>query len=708
MTLEFKTYRVEKVGKLIKETKKRHIWKLSYNGKYYEIKAMESLMSGMFRIMVQDDKLFSAKVTDEHKRRGIELEYEGLNFRFKKVSEVFDLYVNMNRFAAGTKVTVPSGPINNVRIEPVRNKVNAMIRAEPTKQYNEEEKMQMVEKSISESYLVYNQDFDDSDEDEGFNNFGTKEKTASKQEFADSRIKTSIKDSGFNAINIQNKPSEVKGSMQFAFKKPVSSNVNTSNFGGQGQDTSQMNSSANKEAKGGANPFAKFGEVSSPSNNDFLAFDFGETKATPLSVKPLQQRANVNTSNFGWNTQTETQASHDPFADAFDQRQIHSPNVPKMQSGVNTSGVKSSNNKSPIDKNQVFGFNVPEEEQNSYKQNANQRPQTQNRPNAPSSDPFDDFLKFDVQPPQNQSVSNNNPQNVKANDPFAFGFESANPKTPGFNNFGFNPAPQTQVSRSPLENLNFDFNQNVKPGFNEPQQSYAQGFPTTAPVETKIQANSVTNTYTNNVVIPNTGPFKQDSVLQSQNNFSQPSKMDAYGQMGYYNNVPQQPHQGFDAQPMSTNAQNNYYTEPIAFDSLAKNNSNPFDFNNFSQNNQQARTGVEGLNFAQSNYTNENQMAHSNAIDTLANHFNDALGFNNTGANANSFNNTFNEQANINTVSTNQHDFDDNNLAYPNPFDANPKDSMNPSAQFGNNNAFADRNFDNFGHTQEKDNEFNF
>ena len=298
MTLEFKTYRIEKVGKLIKDTKKRHIWKLMHGGKYYEIKAMESLMSGMFRIMVQNDKLFSAKVTDDHKRRGIELEYEGLNFRFKKVSESFDLYVNMNRFVPGATISGPTPPTN---------KINTMTRAEPTRQYNEDQKMQVVDKSISESYLVYNQDFDNSDEEDGFDNFGNKDKTTPRQNLTESRVRPGAKDTELNTITIQNKPTEVKGSMQFAFKKPGAPNVNTSSIGGQAPGNNSINLSANKEVKGSAKPFSKFGETPNPSDNDFLSFDALEAKPISAPVKPLQQRTNASALNFGWNAHGNTQ-----------------------------------------------------------------------------------------------------------------------------------------------------------------------------------------------------------------------------------------------------------------------------------------------------------------------------------------------------------------------------------------------------------------
>ena len=438
MSLEFKTYRIEGVGKMIKDTKKKHIWKFNYIGQYYEIKAMESLMSGMLRIMVQDDKIFSSKISDDQKRRGLELEYTGLNLKFKKISDQIDLYINMNRFVPNSTIQLEKGPA--FRIDPNNSRVKANAKPVTKKSNDQEVNMHMIEKSISESYLVYNKDFDDSDEDEGFDNFGEREKQSN-------RNSNNINNMGFNANIIQNKNAEPKVNMQFSFKKPGQTSINQS----QQPISSRQNNQNQPNSFREDNPASTFGfnDSVSKGNDDFLSFDFGNPKpSTQQQKQSVQQRSNHTPMNFNWSIQSGVNPSNDPFGNSSDFKPVPSPKLNKVQS-INNSASKSGFQKSPMEKNTAFNFNFIDNSQvNRSKDVFNSNPKTlSNQQPAQTVDLFDAFGAFNNAPQQSTQRSSN--QGNKKFNNFGFGFDAKSDSINNpFEDFGFTPQQQNSFAQN--------------------------------------------------------------------------------------------------------------------------------------------------------------------------------------------------------------------------------------------------------------------
>ncbi len=53
MSVQFGTYKIQDVGKKVKDSKRSHLWTLTYNNQKYEIQATESFVSKKFRFFVQ-------------------------------------------------------------------------------------------------------------------------------------------------------------------------------------------------------------------------------------------------------------------------------------------------------------------------------------------------------------------------------------------------------------------------------------------------------------------------------------------------------------------------------------------------------------------------------------------------------------------------------------------------------------------------------
>ena len=70
MSIEFKQYEVESVGKLIKDSKRWHIWTFDHKGETYTVVAIDSLVSNKFRVKIQTSMLYDDKITDEQKNEG--------------------------------------------------------------------------------------------------------------------------------------------------------------------------------------------------------------------------------------------------------------------------------------------------------------------------------------------------------------------------------------------------------------------------------------------------------------------------------------------------------------------------------------------------------------------------------------------------------------------------------------------------------------
>jgi hypothetical protein len=526
MSLEFKSYRIEKVGKIIKDSKKKHIWKLKYNNKYYEIKLMESVVSGMLRIMVQDDKIYSAKMSDDQKRRGIELEYEGLNMKFKKISEQIDFYANMNRFVENTSVA--GEKVDAIKVDIKLNKLKPGPKVDMKRE--QEANMQIIEKSISESYLVYNKDFDDSDGDEGFENFGETDRNPKRNPNSDSGNKNALKDSGFNPSGLGSKTSDTKGSMQFSFKKPNQantiaqqppSNTRSNNY--------QLPQNSNREINKNESNFGGFKANEVRKDNNFLSFDFDSAKPSPQVKGSVQQRTNHKPVNFGWNDQPSQPPKADPFAFQNDFVPAPSPNVSRPQA-LSNSGVKNAFSRSPMDKGLSFNFNFAEDGEVPPKPRENPNSNSkvaQNPQSGFKDDPFGDFLTFSGQNSQP-------PKPVVTSAPFdGFGFEQNRGLETQFENFGFGSKPQPLVNsqvfgqdlqKSQTDNFNFSQPSNLKSSNgNFGNQDPANGGPTQFQNPFPQQQTSQ-RSLNQQPVLGNSGHFNSDPFAVGPNNQNSSSK----------------------------------------------------------------------------------------------------------------------------------------------------------------------------------------
>lgn len=96
---EFGTYNVFEVGKMIKASKKKHVWKLKIDGAVFEIRVLESVMSSKFRVMVQDRIIYDHRSTEDAKRFGLDLVFQGNSLFIKKFSDNrYELQINGQKF----------------------------------------------------------------------------------------------------------------------------------------------------------------------------------------------------------------------------------------------------------------------------------------------------------------------------------------------------------------------------------------------------------------------------------------------------------------------------------------------------------------------------------------------------------------------------------------------------------------------------------
>ena len=112
MALEFGSYKVQDVGKLIKDTKRVHIWILYYENKRYEIVAKESFVSKKFRFYIQRNLIQEMKKVKEiDKRKGFDFEYQNLYIKVRKAdSKKYDLYINNQKFERGKTIQTGDAP----------------------------------------------------------------------------------------------------------------------------------------------------------------------------------------------------------------------------------------------------------------------------------------------------------------------------------------------------------------------------------------------------------------------------------------------------------------------------------------------------------------------------------------------------------------------------------------------------------------------
>ena len=101
--LEFFTYDVFEVGKMIKASKVKHVWMFSVDGVRQELRALESMVSNKFRVMLGDKIIYDHKVNEDTKRSGINLKASNFILTVRKLTDKrYDLFVREERFVPNT------------------------------------------------------------------------------------------------------------------------------------------------------------------------------------------------------------------------------------------------------------------------------------------------------------------------------------------------------------------------------------------------------------------------------------------------------------------------------------------------------------------------------------------------------------------------------------------------------------------------------
>ena len=97
--LEFGSYKVESVGKLVKDSKKRHIWSFYNHNESYVFIVTDSIMSNKLRVFIHRKKLYDDKIKEQAKKYGLDFQYQDMTIKVKKIHDSrFDLFINLNRF----------------------------------------------------------------------------------------------------------------------------------------------------------------------------------------------------------------------------------------------------------------------------------------------------------------------------------------------------------------------------------------------------------------------------------------------------------------------------------------------------------------------------------------------------------------------------------------------------------------------------------
>lgn len=113
MALNFKKYVVEGLGKIIKDTKKIHIWNFDKSKVAYTLIVTDSILTSKLRIKIQKSIVFEGSLSTKKKKRGVDFEFDGMCLKVQKVNDnKFDLFINKIRFASDRLIEDDIGHIN--------------------------------------------------------------------------------------------------------------------------------------------------------------------------------------------------------------------------------------------------------------------------------------------------------------------------------------------------------------------------------------------------------------------------------------------------------------------------------------------------------------------------------------------------------------------------------------------------------------------
>ena len=400
MDIDFKSYTIEKVGKMIKDSKRKHIWKMDIKGVYLEVMALESVISSMFRVMIQEEVIFEKKVNEDERKKGIELEFNNVNLRFKKPNDQLELFVNLVKF--------------NVPKTKSKKELDAT-----TEKVNESKvKTQSPVKIDQSPNIIFNStQFEDS-EDEDFETFGQKNKLEKHRTVVEAKKSAVVDPFEYNPPNVTNN-NKAKNQM-FEFKKSTT--------------TTQVSRNPIDSAE--RDPFDSTLKFDSKTNNNIQLKN--NEISNQAASSGLNSRAAPKPINFKFNTPANQ--SSQPRGSNQQNFAIGSPNF-----------VKPETFSSPIRDNIGFNFNNSATKPTVI---VNSSSKLLKNPDC------NDFLNYDnTISPKKQMLSNSQIPNIKSNENLSNsknmslvenGYESIN--TPNNNNRGFAFENQMPVKLTPVSN----------------------------------------------------------------------------------------------------------------------------------------------------------------------------------------------------------------------------------------------------------------
>lgn len=400
MDIDFKSYTIEKVGKMIKDSKRKHIWKMNIKGVYFEVMALESVISSMFRVMVQEEVIFEKKVNEDERKKGIELEFNNVNLRFKKPNDQLELFVNLVKF------DVPKTK-SKKELDATTEKVN-----------ESKVKTQSPVKIDQSPNIIFNStQFEDS-EDEDFETFGQKNKLEKHRTVVEAKKSAVVDPFEYNPPNVTNN-NKAKNQM-FEFKKSTT--------------TTQVSRNPIDSAE--RDPFDSALKFDSKTNNNIQLKN--NEISNQAASSGLNSRAAPKPINFKFNTPANQ--SSQPRGSNQQNFAIGSPNF-----------VKPETFSSPIRDNIGFNFNNSATKPTVI---VNSSSKLLKNPDC------NDFLNYDnTISPKKQMLSNSQIPNIKSNENLSNsknmslvenGYESIN--TPNNNNRGFAFENQMPVKLTPVSN----------------------------------------------------------------------------------------------------------------------------------------------------------------------------------------------------------------------------------------------------------------
>jgi hypothetical protein len=276
---------MEKVGKIIKDTKNRHVWSFVYNHEYFEVKAFVSKISSKFRVLMQGQQVLAIKMNDEFKRKGAEVVNQGIKLLFMKEKSKLKLFINNELFVphSNSKPVVDQIPnyLSKASLKTDKKKIAGEKKNGIAFTVDPKEEDQSNDQS-EHTYQIFKADDDEYSDDDGFANFQKSKGYSVKQESLTDNINR-FKSPGPQFTN--NPKQNINRDDPFNIKSE-SIKVSGLAFSESNQNTNSMKSSNTQN-------FVKTYVKPPIDENDFLNFEFepknSNTNKSQNIVTPYNQ-----------------------------------------------------------------------------------------------------------------------------------------------------------------------------------------------------------------------------------------------------------------------------------------------------------------------------------------------------------------------------------------------------------------------------------